>query len=300
MSRPTSTSVPFAMATLGIAFFSLMDVLMKDLSIALGAYNAMLWRLGAGFILAGAIFFVRRSPWPANSTFRLHALRGVIAAFMAISFFWGLARVPLAEAIALSFIAPLITLYLAAVLLGEKIGRTAILASVLGLIGVLVILSGRIGGTYEADVVQGIGAIFVSAILYAYNLILQRQQAQIASPVEIAFFQNMTAGSVLLVAAPWLAVVPAMAYAPAILGSAVLAIISLILLSWAYARAEAQVLVTVEYTAFVWAAIFGWYFFDEAVTITTFLGAALIVGGCIMAARQRPDVQPEHVETAVL
>ena len=194
MSRRASTSIPFAIATLGIATFSLMDVLMKDLSINLGAYNAMLWRLGAGFVIAGAIFLIRRSPWPARSTFRLHVLRGVLAAFMATAFFWGLARVPLAEAIALSFIAPLITLYLAAVILGEKIGRTAILASVLGLIGVGVILSGRVGGSYRPDVIQGIAAIFVSAMLYAYNLILQRQQAQIASPVEIAFFQNMTSG----------------------------------------------------------------------------------------------------------
>lgn len=288
------------MATLGIATFSMMDVLMKGLSISLGAYNAMLWRLGAGFIIAGAVFVIRRSPWPARSTFRLHALRGVIAAFMATAFFWGLARVPLAEAIALSFIAPLITLYLAAVILGEKIGRAAILASVLGLVGVGVILSGRMGGTYRPDVVQGIAAILVSAVFYAYNLILQRQQAQIASPVEIAFFQSMTAGATMLIAAPWLAMVPSSEHVPAIFGSAVLAIISLMLLSWAYARAEAQILVSVEYTAFVWASIFGWFFFDEAVTITTFVGAALIVGGCIMAARQRPDVQPEHVETATL
>ena len=300
MSRRASTSIPFAIATLGIATFSLMDVLMKDLSINLGAYNAMLWRLGAGFVIAGAVFLIRRSPWPARSTFRLHVLRGVLAAFMATAFFWGLARVPLAEAIALSFIAPLITLYLAAVILGEKIGRTAILASVLGLIGVGVILSGRVGGSYRPDVIQGIAAIFVSAMLYAYNLILQRQQAQIASPVEIAFFQNMTAGATMLVAAPWLAVVPATEHAPALLGSAVLAIVSLMLLSWAYARAEAQVLVPVEYTAFVWATIFGWFFFDEAVTGTTFLGAMLIVGGCLIAARQRPEVQPEHVETATI
>jgi drug/metabolite transporter (DMT)-like permease len=62
---------------------------------------------------------------------------------------------------------------------------------------------------------------------------------------------------------------------------------SLLLLSWAYARAQAQVLVTVEYTAFIWASIFGWLFFREAVTLTTIIGTALIVTGCIIAARHK-------------
>lgn len=297
---PASTAVPFVMATLGIASFSAMDVIMKGLSISLGAYNAMLWRMIAGMIIGGVLFFVTRTRWPARSTFRLHVLRGSIAAFMALSFFWGLARVPLAEAIALSFIAPLITLYLAAALLGEKISRAAISATLVGFAGVLVILSARVTGEYQPEVLKGIGAILVSAVLYAYNLVLQRQQAQLASPIEIVFFQNVTAGSVLLMAAPWLAVVPDLAHAPAIVGSTILAIIALLLLSWAYARAEAQVLVPVEYTAFIWAAILGWYFYNEAVTVSTFFGTGLIVAGCVIAARQKPGLKPDHVEVAAL
>lgn len=301
MSRPaTSFTVPLAVATLGIAAFSSMDVLMKGLSISLGAYNAMLWRMLVGMVIGATLFFGTRAPWPARSTFRLHLLRGSVAALMATTFFYGLARVPIAEAIALSFIAPLITLYLAAVLLGERISKVAILASLMGLAGVLVILSARIGGDYKPEVLKGIGAVLVSAVLYAYNLVLQRQQAQIASPIEIAFFQNITAGSVLLLASPWWAFVPDSSHAPAIVGSAVLAIIALLLLSWAYARAEAQVLVPVEYTAFIWAALFGWIFYHEPVTLATYAGTALIVAGCIVAARQKPDAAPEHVEMSAL
>ena len=47
-SDRTSTAIPYGMATLGIATFSTMDVVMKGLSISLGAYNAMLWRMLAG------------------------------------------------------------------------------------------------------------------------------------------------------------------------------------------------------------------------------------------------------------
>lgn len=297
---PTPTAIPFAVATLGIASFSTMDVMMKGLSISLGAYNAMLWRMIVGMVLGGALFFITRTRWPARSTLKLHILRGSIAAFMALSFFWGLVRVPLAEAIALSFVAPLITLYLAAVLLGEKISRTAIIATVMGFVGVLVILSARVTGEYQPEVLKGIAAILFSAVFYAYNLVLQRQQAQLASPIEIVFFQNLTAGSVLLICAPWLAIVPDISHAPAIVGSTVTAIIALLLLSWAYARAEAQVLVAVEYTAFVWAALFGWYFYHEAVTATTLVGTGLIVAGCVIAARQKPQARPEHVEAVAL
>jgi S-adenosylmethionine uptake transporter len=251
-------------------------------------------------MIGAVLFFGTRAPWPARSTFKLHLLRGSIAAIMALSFFWGLARVPIAEAIALSFIAPLITLYLAAVMLGEKISRDAILATVMGFAGVLVILSARATGEFKPEILKGIAAILFSAVLYAYNLILQRKQAQIASPIEIVFFQNLTAGSVLMLAAPWLAVVPAVSHAPAILASTALAIIALLLLSWAYARAEAQVLVPVEYTAFIWAALFGWIYYNEAVTITTYIGTGLIVAGCIITARQTPGTPPDHVEATAL
>jgi drug/metabolite transporter (DMT)-like permease len=289
--------IPFAVACLGIAVFSSMDGFMKGLSIAIGAYNAMLWRLLVSIPIAGAVFLFRREKLPSRSALRLHLLRGTIAAFMATTFFWGLARLPMAEAIALSFVAPIITLYLAAVLLKEEIGKNAFAASFLGLAGMAVILWGRLGvEDYDEQAIWGAGSVFVSALLYAYNLILQRQQAQVATPVEITLFQNLVAGSVLLLAAPAFAVFPAATHWQAILISAVTAMIALLLLSWAYARAEAQMLVTVEYTAFIWAAIFGWIMYREPVTGPTIFGAILIITGCLIATRGKP----EHVETTAL
>src|SRR3546814_18975489 len=84
----------------------------------------------------------------------------------------------------LSFIAPLIALYLAALLLKEKIGGGAIVASILGLLGVAVILLGRIQGDYDREALWGAGLMLISAIFFAFNLILHRQQAQLASPCE--------------------------------------------------------------------------------------------------------------------
>jgi drug/metabolite transporter (DMT)-like permease len=293
--RPDSPSpvIPFLIACAGIATFSAMDVLMKGLSIDIGAYNAVLWRTGAGTILSGAIYFASRPTMPDRATMRIHAIRSLFVAGMAVSFFWALARLPMAEAIAIAFIAPLATLYMAAIFLGERIGPRSIIASLLGLGGVLVIVAGKLGrGDYAPEALWAVGAVLGSALLYAYNLILARRQAKMAEPMEIAFFQNGFVALILALGAPWFLAVPGGDQALPIIGAAFLAVASLLLLSWAYARAEAQILATTEYTGFLWAMLFGWMFFDEAVTWPTIAGAALIIVGCLIVARKTPQLDP--------
>ena len=298
MTPRSATLTAFLVACVGVMLFSVMDAAMKGLALALGAYNALLWRNMAGVAISGAAYAVQPTGWPSRAVLRLHIWRGVVVAAMAMLFFWSITVLPLAEAIALSFIAPLIALYLAAVLLGETIGRAAIIASLLGLAGVGVIMAGRFGGgSYSEDALWGVAAVLTSAVIFAYNLVLARQQAQVAKPAEIAFFQTLTVLICLGLAAPWFAVVPSLDHLPLILASAALAVTSLHLLSWAYARAEAQILIPVEYTAFVWAAICGWIFFDEALTWPVVGGTLLIVTGCLIAARAKP--QPMQVEEAV-
>ena len=284
--RPSSTATAFAVATLGIALFSGMDAVMKHLALALGAYNALLWRTMAGAAFGGLVFFGTRSPWPPRAVLRIHLIRGSVGTAMAILFFWGLARVPLAQGVALAFVAPLIALYLAALILKEQIERRAILASLLGFAGVVVILAGQARAELGPDALRGSIAILCSAALYAWNIILMRQQAQVARPVEIAFFTSAIMTSGFLIAAPFLAVPPPVEELPAIAGAALLAFASLILLSWAYARAEAQYLVPVEYTSFIWAATLGLIVFAEPVRPLTVFGAAMIVAACVLAARR--------------
>ena len=271
---------------------------MKGLSLSIGLFNALFWRALAGSLLGLALMLLTRQRWPKPQVLRLHVLRGTVVALMASLFFWALMRMPLAEAIALSFIAPLIALYLAALLLKERIGRQAIGASLLGLAGVGIILFGRMRGDYDLDALLGAGAVLFSAVLFAWNIILQRRQAQLASPIEIAFFQHVVMfGLFALFAclAQWMPVPPkAPAWALIIL-AATLAFTSLAALAWAYARAEAQYLIPVEYSAFVWMAIIGWLAFGERLTFPTVAGALLIVTGCLIAAHIRP-ARPPHVE----
>jgi S-adenosylmethionine uptake transporter len=280
--------IPFLVACGGVGFFSLMDAAMKDIALAIGAYNAVIWRNSLGALLMGVLFVATRQKWPHIGVLKIHLWRSIVVSVMAVSFFYSITVLPLAEAIGLSFIAPVVALYLAAVMLGEKIGREAILASVAGLIGVVIIMAGRLSGDYTSEHIWGAGAVLFSAVVFAYNLILARRQAQIAGPIEIAFFQNLFVAVTLSLAAPWFLQPFAIDKGPMIAAAAVLAIISLLLLSWAYARAEAQILIPVEYTAFVWAALFGWMFFGEPVTLPVLAGTALIVCGSLIAARAKP------------
>ena len=290
--------LPAGSVLIGLLSFAMMDVVMKSLAMELGAYNALLWRVLTSLAIVSVIFFARRPKLPSRAARKVHLQRGLIVVFMSYLFFWGLARVPLAEAIALSFIAPIIALYLAAVFLGETIHRNAIFASLLGFSGVLVIAGGRISGEYDEQALLGMGAILASAVLYAGNLVIQRQQALLAGPIEISFSQNLIVGSAFLLLAPFFAVLPEQEFLPYIGAGAILSIISAIFIAWGYARAEAKNLINLEYSAFIWAAIFGWLFFREPITLTTVAGAILIVGGCILATRR--DRKVAHIETTAV
>ena len=291
--------VPFMVAAAGIGTFSLMDAAIKDLALSIGAYNAVMWRNSVGALLMGVLFVGTRQKWPPAHLLKMHLWRSIVVAVMAVSFFWSLTKLPLAEAIGLSFIAPVIALYLAAVMLKETIGKEAIWASLAGLGGVAIIMAGRLSGHYTMDHIWGAAAVLFSAVVFAYNLILARRQAQVSGPIEIAFFQNLFVALTLGLVAPWFLQPIGMSDAPMVGVSAALAVISLLLLSWAYARAEAQILIPVEYTAFVWAAFFGWLFFAEPVTLPVLLGTALIVGGSLIAARAKP-VPVNQVEIATV
>lgn len=257
--RPTTTLLPILATIMGIALFSAMDAVLKSASIAIGAYSAFLIRCLMGLALIGPAWWYQQRRWPSRAAMRLHLLRGIVVAFMGWSFFFSLVRLPLAEAIAISFIAPLIALYLAAVMLDERIERGAIAAALLGLAGVAIIVAGKIGRERLAeDSLLGLAAILVSAVLYAWSLVLQRRQALVAGPAEISTFQNGVVALVLLPAAPFVLRLPDQAVLGLLGAGAVLAVGAALFLAWAYARAEAQVLVPVEYSGFLWAALFGW------------------------------------------
>ncbi|MFZ1742798.1 MAG: DMT family transporter [Pontixanthobacter sp.] len=291
--------LPFAAALLGVCFLSLMDAFMKGAALAVGAYCAAVFRSAIAATIVTPVWVASGGRWPKRHVLKIHLIRGTVSGFMALSFFYALTKLPIAEAIAISFIAPLITLYLAAWLLGEQIRREAILASLLGLAGTIVIVSGRLGAAdYDTETLKGLAAIIFSALLYAYNFIIIRQQAQVSSPLEATSFHSGVGCAVLLIFAPWFLTLPSAGPLVDITAAAILTVCGALSITWAYARAEAQMLVPMEYSGFLWAGLFGWLFFREPLSPVTLFGTLLIVLGCWIVARARPKV-PQTEQSAV-
>lgn len=297
MSAAARPALAFAVAASGIATYSAMDAIIKGLSIASGAYSAVLWRSVTGVVLLGAVFLWRRRPLPGRAALRLHVMRGSVAGVSVLLFFWGLVRVPMAQGVALTFLAPLIALYFAAAFLGERIARGAIFGSAVASAGVFVIAAGAAQASASGHLLGSL-AIVVASVFYALSLILLRQQAQIADPLEVALFTSIVLGGLLLCGSPWFAIWPTVPQLPAVAASAVLGSVSAMAIAWAYARAEAQVLAPVEYTAFVWAALLGWWVFGESVSLATMAGAVLIIAGCGVAVRGAPVARVPQTEAA--
>lgn len=292
---PQHPILAFSVALAAVGVLSIMDALMKALVIALGIYAVSVWRSLVMLVISSAAYLPRRRAWPSRPTLRIHIARGAVVMVMALLFFWGIGRVPLAQAIALTFIAPLVALLLAVLFLGERIGPRTIVGSVTAFAGVLVIVVGQARGQLGPEVLLGSLAIVGSALCYAANIVLMRRQAVAAKPLEIAFFQS------LVVAVLWLAVIafaglpqwPELGWWGWIIVAATMSLAGALLFAFAYARADAGYLAVTEYSAFLWASVLGWLVFGEHVTGYTLAGALLIVAGCLIASRRVADAPPE-------
>jgi S-adenosylmethionine uptake transporter len=284
----------FAVALGAVALLSIMDAVMKHLVLAIGIIAVSIWRSFANLVLSGALYLPRRLQLPDRTTLRIHIARGILGTVMAFLFFWGIGRVPLAQAIALTFIGPLIALVLAGAFLKEQIGPRSIGGSVVAFAGVLVIMFGQARAHVGPQVLIGSAAILGSAICYAGNIVIMRRQALAARPLEINFFQSLTVMACWIVALPFVGMPAAAGWQWTwIAVAALLSTMGSLLYSWAYARGEASYLSVTEYSAFIWASALGWLVFHERVSLTTVAGALLIVGGCLIAARRKIAAPPE-------
>ena len=295
MNRVAQHPVQGFIAALGaVAVLSIMDAVMKHLVLAIGIVAVSVWRAAANLLLSSVLYLPRRPAWPDRKTLRVHVVRGIDVTIMAVLFFWGIGRVPLAQSIALTFIAPLIAMLLAAAFLDERIGSRSIAGSIAAFAGVIVIVFGQARANVGNDVLLGIAAIIGSALCYAVNIVLMRRQALAAKPLEINFFQCLTVMALWLLALP-LAGLPAWPGGQWIwvVIACLLSTSGTLLFAWGYARGPASYLAATEYSGFLWASVLGWIVFLERVSLTTLAGAVLIVGGCLVAARGKVSEPPE-------
>ena len=295
MSRAPQPSLnAFAVTLAAVGALSIMDAVMKHLVIAIGIIAVTVWRSVVNLAIACILYLPHKLPWPSRRTLKVHVSRGVLVTVMAFLFFWGIGRVPLAQAIALSFIAPLLSLLLAALFLGEEIGSRSIAGSVAAFAGVVVIMLGQVHAELGPEVLLGTAAILASALCYAVNIVMMRHQAMAARPLEINFFQSLTVMVTWQLVLPFVGLPSAPGWQwPWVVAAALLSTSGTLLYGWAYARGEASYLAVTEYSAFLWAAALGWLVFHEHVSLFTIGGALLIVGGCLIAARRKRPPLPE-------
>jgi S-adenosylmethionine uptake transporter len=125
-----------------------------------------------------------RPGWPKREATVHNGLRAILIVVIATSFFFALGKLPLADAIALSFISPVLTALMGALLLGERVDWRIGVALFAGLGGMLLIVGGSLGtGHYGDDVLMGAGAVLISAIGYSLSIVMLRHRAfAIAGP----------------------------------------------------------------------------------------------------------------------
>lgn len=222
---------------------------------------------------------------------RRHLLRcgfGVVGMFLG---FAALARLPLPDATVISYAAPLLTVVLAAVLLGERVRTSRWSAVLVGLVGIIVMLWPRLsdGALANAVAVTGtgdetaMGVLFglAAATLSAGAMIQMRQLAQTDPPGVIVFIFSAVSAAAGLATLPlgwpafevwtWLMLVMV-----GVLGG-----IGQILMTLSYRVADASMVAPFDYTSMLWALLLGWFFLGELPTGMTLAGAAIVIAAAL-------------------
>jgi drug/metabolite transporter (DMT)-like permease len=286
--RTETTIFPVLAAAGGIAIMSAMDAVMKVVSpvYPIGEVVGLRYATGAGFAVLA--FAVTREKTPSLGALRRNFSRSIVVLITAASFFTAIARLPLAEAVALTFIAPLMLSLLGRVVLKEPIAPRALLGIVIGLVGVVVIAQGQVADPRRAFDLVGILAALSCAFFYALSNVLMRRQSHLDRIGTLVMLSNCFA---FLLISPTMLIhwqAPTASHWLAFVVAGLMGTCGHYCMAWAYARAPAGRLGVLEYTAFFWAAIYGYVFFAERPAIWTVAGAVLILFACLAATSSWP------------
>lgn len=221
-----------------------------------------------------------------------HVWRGLIGVCGMGFGFASLGYLPLPDVTAIGFAAPLLTVIFAAVLLGERLRLYRMSAVLLGLVGVIVILSPRLsifsGVAMESAAQIGVALVLTSAAFRALAQIHIRRLAQSEQTAAIVFYFSMTTTILSLLTLPFGWTVPDSEAIMMLICAGLIGGIAQIFITSAYRFADAAVIAPFDYASILFAMIIGYVFFAEVPTPQMLIGSGIVIfSGLLIIWRER-------------
>lgn len=239
---------------------------------------ALAWVMATG----GIATLATRHPW-------MHAKRAAYGATGMVLNFLAIILLPLAEATTLGFTAPIFAVILSVLLLGEKVGPYRWAAVVLGFAGVLLIAQPGDGHIPLAGAAISMGGAFMVALISIQIRDMNRTETPLAIVFWFAAFTTPVAGLFL----PFVMTSHSAADWGLLLVIGLFGGLGQLLLTAALRFGAVASVVVMDYSALIWATLYGWSLWDQLPTAATWIGAPLIVAaGLIIAWREHRLSRP--------
>ena len=222
---------------------------------------------------------------------RLHVARGVLGVATLALFTFGVRHLPLADAYAIFFVAPLLITALAVPILGERVDRARWRAIAVGFAGVLIVLRPTTAGTLT---LPGL-AILATALGYALSAITVRVLGRTDTTQSMVFWLMtfIAIGAGLLALPAWRPL--ANEHWWTVVGLGVSGSIGQWAVTEAFRRGEASFIAPFEYTALVWGMGLDWFVWSTRPALITLAGASVIIAsGVFLVRRERFHSTAEH------
>lgn len=266
------------------ALFPVMNGMVKLLTATYPSEQVVWARVASHLVVVAAIFLPRQGLRMLRTRQPIQQLVCSMTLLAStVTFFGAVKYVGVAEAISISFIAPLAVVFLAWPLLGERITAIRLLAVVVGFSGVLVVIRPGSSVFQWASL-----ALVASAIAYAIYQIYIRRVGAVDHPATTAFFSALGSTIVMSVVVPFVWVTPrnwidiAMLCSLGFFGG-----IGHYCVARAMTYAPANFIAPFNYTQMIGSVIVGYLMFAEVPDFYTWLGTALIVGAGLMVGLRR-------------
>jgi len=274
-SAPTQASALSGIALMAFGFFcyAISDMMAKLLTQSLPPLEVS-WIRQLGLFSGVIVLLARRGPGLLRTRHPvLQFARGASAAIASAGFVIAITFVPLADATAVSFVAPFMVTILAAVILHEKVGIHRWMAVAVGLFGTLIIVRPGSGILHPAIIF-----VVIAAAGFAGRQILSRFLSSSEQLATTVAWTGLTTTFLLTLPLPWIWVTPD---TPRVLllalGTAMAAGIAELALMRALDRTQAVILAPMQYTIIIWSTFWGFVVFGQFPDACTLAGAALII-----------------------